>query len=87
METSVNVYVANYYWDLLKSLSDDIKLRLAARLTTSVLEHREESVAADYTEAMLSKHLGKWIDERSTEEIIADMRKDRSAVREPLRFD
>ena len=56
METSVNVHVANYYWDLLKSLSDDIKLRLAARLTTSVLEHREESVAADYTEAMLSKH-------------------------------
>ena len=85
METSINL--TNYYWDLLKSLSDDVKLRLATRLTASVLEHRKDEAIADLTEEMLAKHAGKWIDDRSAEEIISDMRKSRSAIREPLNFD
>ena len=85
METSINL--TNYYWDLLKSLSDDIKLRLATRLTASVLEHRKDEATTDLTEKMLAKHAGKWIDDRSAEEIISDMRKSRSAIREPLNFD
>ncbi len=35
--------LTNAYWDLLKSLSDDVKLRLATRLTASVLEHVEDA--------------------------------------------
>lgn len=85
METSINL--TNYYWDLLKSLSDDVKLRLATRLTASVLEHRKDEATTDLTEKMLAKHAGKWIDDRSAEEIISDMRKSRSAIREPLKFD
>ena len=45
METSINL--TNYYWDLLKSLSDDVKLRLATRLTASVLEHRKDEAARE----------------------------------------
>lgn len=85
METSINL--TNYYWNLLKSLSDDIKLRLATRLTASVLEHRKEKATTNLTEKMLDKHAGKWIDDRSTEEIIADMHKNRSTIREPLSFE
>lgn len=85
METSINL--TNYYWDLLKSLNDDVKLRLATRLTASVLEHRKDEATTDLTEKMLAKHAGKWIDDRSAEEIISDMRKSRSAIREPLKFD
>ena len=85
METSINL--TNYYWDLLKSLNDDVKLRLATRLTASVLEHRKDEATMDLTEKMLAKHAGKWIDDRSAEEIISDMRKSRSAIREPLNFD
>lgn len=85
METSINL--TNYYWDLLKSLSDDVKLRLATRLTASVLEHRKDEATTDLTEKMLAKHAGKWIDDRSAEEIISDMHKSRSAIREPLKFD
>lgn len=85
METSINL--TNYYWNLLKSLSDDIKLRLATRLTASVLEHRKNEATMNLTEEMLTKHAGKWIDNRSTEEIISDMRGSRSAIREPLNFD
>ena len=69
----------NYYWNLLKSLNDDIKLRLATRLTASVLEHRKNETTTDLTEEMLDKHIRKWIDDRSTEEIISDMRNNRSA--------
>ena len=79
METSINL--TNYYWDLLKSLSDDVKLRLATRLTASVLEHRKDEATTDLTEKMLAKHAGKWIDDRSAEEIISDMRKSRSAIK------
>ena len=66
METSINL--TNYYWDLLKSLSDDVKLRLATRLTASVLEHRKDEATTNLTEEMLAKHAGKWIDDRSAEE-------------------
>ena len=51
------------------------------------LEHRKDEAATDLTEEMLDKHAGKWIDDRSTEEIISNIRDSRSAIREPLNFD
>lgn len=64
--------ITETYWERLKSLSDDIKLRLATRLTASVIA--KKAPCKDVTEEMIEKHLGKWKDERSAEEIIKDLR-------------
>lgn len=84
MNTSTEL--TNYYWELLKSLNDDIKLRLATRLTASVLENKEAAASNDLTEDMIKKHSGKWIDDRDTEDIISDIRDSRSNIRKPLNF-
>ncbi|MCD8183943.1 MAG: hypothetical protein LUE99_13625 [Bacteroides sp.] len=73
------------YWDMLKSLNDDIKLRLATRLTASVAANRK--VRKDNTEEMIEKHLGSWKDERSAEDIIKDMYMGRNSTKTPLIFD
>lgn len=49
------------YWEMLKSLNDDIKLRLATRLTASVIAGKNTS--RNRTNEMIEKHLGKWEDE------------------------
>lgn len=49
------------YWEMLKSLSDEVKLRLATRLTASVVSAKAADV--DNTEEMLEKHLGAWKDD------------------------
>lgn len=73
------------YWEMLKSLSDDIKLRLATRLTASVIAGKKER--KDKTEEMLKKHLGAWKDERSAEEIVKDLYTGRKSIKSPLKFD
>lgn len=73
------------YWEMLKSLSDEVKLRLATRLTASVVSAK--AADADKTEEMLEKHLGAWKDDRSTEEIIEEMYAGRRNTKAPLNFD
>jgi len=51
------------YWEMLKSLNDDIKLRLATRLTASVIAGKD--ARKNRTDEMIEKHLGKWKDERN----------------------
>lgn len=46
------------YWEMLKSLNDDIKLRLATRLTASVIAGK--NTRKNRTNEMIEKHLGKW---------------------------
>ena len=50
--------VTDTYWEMLKSLSDDIKLRLATRLTASVVAGKVTH--KDRTQDMIEKHMGKW---------------------------
>lgn len=45
------------YWEMLKSLNDDIKLRLATRLTASVIAGKD--ARKNRTDEMIEKHLGK----------------------------
>ena len=49
------------YWEMLKSLNDDIKLRLATRLTASVIAGKD--ARKNRTDEMIEKHLGKWMKE------------------------
>ena len=51
------------YWEMLKSLNDDIKLRLATRLTASVIASKD--ARKNRTDEMIELHLGKWKDERN----------------------
>lgn len=73
------------YWEMLKSLNDDIKLRLATRLTASVIAGKD--VRKNRTDEMIEKHLGKWKDERSAEDIIKDIYAGRNSIKAPLNFD
>lgn len=74
--------LTNSYWELLKSLSDDVKLRLATRLTASVVESKKKS--ASRTEEMLDKYCGAWKGEQTAEEIIENISKGRQGCKEPL---
>lgn len=65
------IRLTDAYWEMLKSLNDDIKLHLATRLTASVVAGK--TAGKDKTEEMIEKHLGKWKDERNAEEIIKDI--------------
>lgn len=67
------------YWEMLKSLNDDIKLRLATRLTASVIAGKD--ARKDRTDEMIEKHLGKWKDERSAEDIIKDIYAGRNSIK------
>lgn len=73
------------YWEMLKSLNDDIKLRLATRLTASVVAGK--TARRVNTEEMIKKHLGAWKDERSVETTIQDIYESRKSIKEPLNFD
>lgn len=77
--------ITETYWEMLKSLNDDIKLRLVTRLTASVVAGK--TVQRDKTEEMIKKHLGVWKDKRSAEMIIKDMYEGRKSIKEPLSFD
>ncbi len=67
------------YWDASKDLSNDIKLELISLLSSSMRNSEE-----DWT----SSFAGKWQDDRTTDEIIDDIRNARKAkIREVKLFD
>lgn len=57
--------LTNTYWDILKSLSNEVKLRLATRLTASVAASKANE--KDRTENMIKKYYGSWKGECSAE--------------------
>ena len=58
------------YWSELKDLSNEVKLELISLLSSS-MRHPEEDWTDDFA--------GKWKDDRTTEEIIDDIRAARNA--------
>lgn len=83
MDDALNM--TNSYWNMLKSLSNEVKLRLAARLTESVINSSE--VSGNHTAEMLEKYCGAWKDSRDTDEIVKDIYSSRrSSGKEPLEF-
>ena len=55
----------NFYWKFLQFIPENVKLGLAAKLTTSVLEdtttEEPEKKPDDYTARMLDKFWGAWV--------------------------
>lgn len=65
----------NSYWNLLKNLSDNIKLQLIARLSNSLLEKKVDNKTSN-----ISKFYGAWKDEdfpMSAEEMVKDIKMSR----------
>lgn len=75
------------YWNVLRSMSKNIRLALAVKLTNSVLEdEREEMSDEEYTEEMLNRFFGKWEGDETADEIMAII-KENSTSREPISFE
>jgi len=79
--------IIDAYWNMLRSLNNEMKLKLATRLTASVVEkvERTEVSVSEHTRQMLDKFYGAWEGDESAEQIIATM-KENNSVREPLEF-
>ena len=79
--SSADITMTNNYWNMLRNLKDEVKLRLASMLTASVVEHRDKSVSekVSITEAMVKKYAGAWEDDRTSDEIISDVYASRSS--------
>lgn len=79
--------IIDAYWNMLRSLNNEMKLKLATRLTASVVEkvERTEISVSEHTRQMLDKFYGAWEGDESAEQIIATM-KENNSVREPLEF-
>ncbi|GGK07636.1 hypothetical protein [Parabacteroides faecis] len=61
------------YWGLLKNLSTDIKLKLIARLSNSILDDKAKEEYKDLPD----KFYGAWEDDKSAEELINEIRNSR----------
>jgi hypothetical protein len=79
--SSADITMTNNYWNMLRNLNDEVKLRLASMLTASVVEHKNKSVSekVSITEAMVKKYAGAWEDDRTSDEIISDVYASRSS--------
>ena len=69
---------ANIYWNLLKNLSADVKIDQIARLSNSLLNQDKPVENKQWASAFA----GKWIDTRTAEEIIDDIREARTSNEE-----
>ena len=80
-------HTISLYWNALRSMSKNIRLALAVKLTNSVLEdEREEMSDEEYTEEMLNRFFGKWEGDETADEIMAII-KENSTSREPISFE
>lgn len=79
--SSADITITNNYWNTLRNLNDEVKLRLASMLTASVVEHKNKSVSEkdSLTDAMIKKYAGAWEDDRTSDEIISDVYASRSS--------
>ncbi len=76
------------YWHLLKNLSDEVKLRLITLLSQSMTRNTKKKTKSDKeaTKEFLSEFYGAWEGDKTAEEVIAEIRKNRTC-REPISFD
>ena len=71
MSTAASVSVTNNYWNILKHLSDDIKIDLIALLSDSLRKKTQENVSA-------SDFYGIWgNDNTDTDEFVKELREAR----------
>lgn len=69
---------SSIYWDMLKDLSSDIKLELIAKLSASLLVKDDTPDTPNWT----SEFAGRWDDDRTTDEVVEDIRGARTSNKE-----
>lgn len=69
--TNIENNTIRMYWNVLRSMSKNIRLGLAVKLTNSVLEEERKEMSDEaYTEEMLNKFFGKWEGNETAEELM-----------------
>lgn len=73
------------YWNLIKNLDADMKIDLISLLSDSI--RKKEKPAANNTAdrfygAWIDEFAGRWEDDRTTEQIVSDIREARTSNRE-----
>ena len=75
------------YWNALRTLSKEVRLALAVKLTNSVLEEEHKKLSdEEYTDEMLNKFFGKWEGNETPDEIMKVV-KENAKSREPINFE
>ena len=73
--TNIENNTIRMYWNALRSMSKNIRLGLAVKLTNSVLEEERKEMSDEaYTEEMLNKFFGKWEGNETAEELMGIIR-------------
>ena len=90
MDVAISHYedpTISLYWNFLRTLNRSIRLHLAAKLTTSVVEEEkgEAALVSDRTRTMLDKFYGAWVGKETAAETMRAI-KENSTSRQPLRF-
>lgn len=90
MATSTHYSIeTSTYWNLIKNVSDEVKIRLITLLSESLLTEavdKSKVHGSDKTDKFLKKFYGSWRDGDSTEDIINKIN-DRKSSKEPISFD
>ena len=68
----ISIDQENMYWNLLKGLSKDMKLKLIMRLSDSLLNPSSASSAK-----IADKYYGAWEDDKSADELTKEIRDNR----------
>lgn len=77
--TTLEYKLADSYFERLKSLSNEAKLRLIHRLTASMLGHADTDTAESDKDSRLSRLFGIWSDGPTAEEVINEIRSSRTS--------
>lgn len=90
MATSTHYSIeTSTYWNLIKNVSYEVKIRLITLLSESLLTEAvdmPQEHGSDKTNKFLKKFYGSWRDGESAEEIIRKIN-DRRSSKEPISFD
>ena len=73
--TNIENNTIRMYWNVLRSMSKNIRLGLAVKLTNSVLEEESKEMSDEaYTEARFDKFYGAWKGDESADELMGNIK-------------
>ena len=90
---SLNETILDSYWSQLCSLSDALKLKLAAKLTADVAERALDTsnvkveTEGEFTQRIVQKYAGAWKGPETADEIIKNIKADSHSKSEPISFE
>lgn len=83
---ATSIRIADTYWNFLKNLNSDIKIRLIEKLSASLKNSSTFNSQENRTEEFIRKFNGAWTGDESAEEIIKNISELKSS-KEPVSFD